>query len=90
MEKTGWGPRRFTYGGREFVWETENKNEWQPQALYEAERTRLKPGRKTGKMEHKAVGRKLVWGEHWRGGSGLSGVSAGQSIDEDSDHYAWT
>jgi hypothetical protein len=67
LEKTGWGPRRFTYGGRQFVWETEDKNEWRPQALYEVERTWPKPGSKSGRKEHKVVGKKLVWGEH-RGG----------------------
>jgi hypothetical protein len=59
----GWSPRRFTYGGRQFVWETENRNERQPQTLYEVERTWPKPGSKTGKKMHKLVGRKLVWGE---------------------------
>jgi hypothetical protein len=64
LERQGWGPRRFSYGGRQFVWETEDKNEWHPQTLYEVEKTWPKQGSTTGKMEHKALERKLVWGEN--------------------------
>jgi len=63
LERRGWGNRRFRYAGRQFVWETEEKNEARPQTLHEVERTWPKPGSKTGKKEHKTVGRKLCWGE---------------------------
>jgi hypothetical protein len=63
LERRGWGNRRFTYAGRQFVWETEGGNEARPQTLHEVERTWPKPGSKTGKKEHKTVGRKLCWGE---------------------------
>lgn len=57
-----WGFRRFMFAGREFVWET-SKNPYAPDTLYEVEKSWPKPGSKTGKREHKVVGRKLVWGE---------------------------
>lgn len=57
-----WGFRRFHFAGREFVWETQ-KNPYCPDTLYEVERSWPKAGSKTGKREHKAVGRRLVWGE---------------------------
>lgn len=34
-DRKGWGPRRFRYGGRQFVWVTEGGNEGVPQTLYE-------------------------------------------------------
>lgn len=62
VENKSWDPRRFTYGGRQFVW-VMGKGEMHPQELYEVEKTWPKPGSKTGKREHKVVGRKLAWGE---------------------------
>jgi hypothetical protein len=64
LDKKGWGPRRFTYGGRQFAWVTESNDEGMPQSLYEIESVWPKPGSKTGKKEHKVVGRKLAWGEN--------------------------
>lgn len=57
-----WGNRRFHFAGREFVWETQ-KNPFTPDTLFEVERSWPKAGSKTGKREHKVVGRRLVWGE---------------------------
>ena len=62
LESNSWGPRRFTYGGRQFVWISE-KDESHPQTLYEVEKTWPKPDSKKGEKDHKLVGRKLAWGE---------------------------
>jgi len=62
-----WSPRRFTYGGRSFVWEAQKdggawaKFEWE--TLYETQSVSKKEGSKTGKMEDVKVGNKLCWGE---------------------------
>jgi len=62
-----WSPRRFTYGGRNFVWEAQkdggpwSKFEWE--TLYETQSVSKKEGSKTGKMEDVKVGQKLCWGE---------------------------
>lgn len=58
-----WGFRRFLFAGREFVWETVKGDPFCPDTLYEVEKSWPKAGSKTGKREHKVVGRKLVWGE---------------------------
>lgn len=65
LEHDSWGLRRFTYGGRQFVWISE-KNESHPQMLYEVEKTWPNPdsSSKTGEKEHKLVGRKLAWGKN--------------------------
>lgn len=63
LEKPGWGPRRFVYGGRNFVWVTEGTNEWVPQTLYEVSEIRPKPRSRTGKKEHTVIGSKICWGE---------------------------
>ncbi|SPO03273.1 uncharacterized protein DNG_05955 [Cephalotrichum gorgonifer] len=57
-----WGNRRFHFAGREFVWETAH-NPAYPDTLYEVEKSWPKPGSKTGKREHKRLGRRLVWGD---------------------------
>lgn len=57
-----WGNRRFRFAGREFVWVTP-EHPFDADTLYEVEKSWPKPGSKTGKREHKAVGRKLVWAE---------------------------
>ena len=62
-----WSPRRFTYGGRNFVWEAQKdggpwgKFEWEN--LYETEWVNMKEGSKTGKKVDGKVGGKLCWGE---------------------------
>ncbi|KAL8942682.1 MAG: hypothetical protein Q9211_001280 [Gyalolechia sp. 1 TL-2023] len=60
-----WSPRRFEYGGRQFVWKDEGtakfgKSPWE--TLYETKRVWPKEGSKTGKKEDETEGRKLFWG----------------------------
>ena len=64
LDKPSWGPRRFTYAGRQFVWETEKKNHIDPQTLHEVEKVWPKPGSKTGKKEHKLIGSPICWGKY--------------------------
>ncbi|KAL2869659.1 uncharacterized protein BJX67DRAFT_319003 [Aspergillus lucknowensis] len=70
-----WSPRRFQYGGRNFVWKsgrTDGKRKsadgglfksfaWE--ALYETRRVWAKEGSQTGKMEDETIGPCLCWGE---------------------------
>jgi hypothetical protein len=66
LDTFGWGNRRFTYGGRQFVWVTEDKKgDYAPQSCYEVEKVWPKEGSKTGKKEHKLVdpGRPITWGD---------------------------
>lgn len=70
-----WSPRRFQYGGRNFVWKsgrTDGKSKsadgglFRPfawEALYETRRVWAKNGSQTGKMEDETVGPCLCWGE---------------------------
>ncbi|KAJ5356360.1 hypothetical protein N7517_010969 [Penicillium concentricum] len=80
MQRKDWSPRRFEYGGRNFVWKSaaaEGKKEsgmfgsfgipWE--TLYETKRVWAKSGSRTGKMEDEIVGPKLCWGEK-KGGNG--------------------
>ncbi|KAG0157416.1 hypothetical protein PDIDSM_4601 [Penicillium digitatum] len=80
MQRKDWSPRRFEYGGRNFVWKTaaaEGKKEggmfgsfciaWE--TLYETKRVWAKSGSRTGKMEDEIVGPRLCWGEK-KGGNG--------------------
>lgn len=68
-----WSPRRFTYGGRKFVWKSEKESslikrmEWE--TLHEYAKVTPLEGSKTGKMDDDA-GEKLVWGEKG-GGRGV-------------------
>ncbi|PLB47353.1 hypothetical protein P170DRAFT_239444 [Aspergillus steynii IBT 23096] len=67
-----WSPRRFTYGGRNFVWKSGEKrmfNAFSWETLYETKRVWAKEGSQTGKMEDETVGPRLCWGEK-KGGSG--------------------
>jgi hypothetical protein len=63
--KRDWAPRRFTYGGRKFVWKAEKlgntwvKMDWE--TLYEYKKAWPVEGSKTGKMEDEIVGEKLCW-----------------------------
>ncbi|KAJ5952304.1 uncharacterized protein N7479_010717 [Penicillium vulpinum] len=74
MQRKDWSPRRFEYGGRNFVWKSaaaEGKKEsgmfrsfgipWE--TLYETKRVWAKSGSRTGKMEDEIVGSRLCWGE---------------------------
>ncbi|CAI7625366.1 unnamed protein product [Penicillium palitans] len=80
MQRKDWSPRRFEYGGRNFVWKSaaaEGKKEggmfgsfgigWE--TLYETKRVWAKSGSRTGKMEDEIVGSRLCWGEK-KGGNG--------------------
>jgi hypothetical protein len=82
QQKIPWSPRRFTYGGRRFVWKAGDVNDdTMPETLYEYRKDWAKPGSRTGKRcdDAKAM-TKLVWGEkkkqgkldsytiHFRGG----------------------
>lgn len=80
MQRKDWSPRRFEYGGRNFVWKSaaaEGKKEggifgsfgiaWE--TLYETKRVWAKSGSRTGKMEDEIVGPRLCWGEK-KGGNG--------------------
>jgi hypothetical protein len=63
--KPSWGPRRFSYGGRQFVWKERSgiSNVMAPEDLWEVKRVWPRPGSKTGKMLEETVGEKIVWGE---------------------------
>jgi hypothetical protein len=80
MQRKDWSPRRFEYGGRNFVWKSasdEGKKEggmfssfgfaWE--TLYETRRVWAKSGSRTGKKEDETVGPRLCWGEK-KGGNG--------------------
>ncbi|KAI9041112.1 uncharacterized protein KD926_007382 [Aspergillus affinis] len=72
MRRKDWSPRRFTYGGRNFVWKSGEKGlfgsiVWE--TLHETKRVWAKEGSKTGKMEDETVGPRLCWGEK-KGGNG--------------------
>ncbi|KAF2204612.1 hypothetical protein GQ43DRAFT_364234 [Delitschia confertaspora ATCC 74209] len=67
--KIPWSPRRFTYGGRRFVWKPGDENDdLMPETLYEYTRDWAKPGSRTGKRLDDARPRKLVWGERPKAG----------------------
>ncbi|KAF2001275.1 hypothetical protein P154DRAFT_575344 [Amniculicola lignicola CBS 123094] len=69
QQKIPWSPRRFTYGGRRFVWKPGDSNDdVMPETLYEFQRDWAKPGSRTGKRCDDAQERKLVWGEKKRKG----------------------
>ncbi|KAF2750808.1 hypothetical protein M011DRAFT_396266 [Sporormia fimetaria CBS 119925] len=64
QQKIPWSPRRFTYGGRRFVWKPGDPNDdVMPETLYEFQRDWAKPGSRTGKRLDDATPRPLVWGE---------------------------
>jgi hypothetical protein len=64
-ERVPWGPRRFVYGGRQFVWKQEKKNElFKCEDLYEFTKTWPQPGSKTGKKADDGdKQRKVAWGD---------------------------
>ncbi|KAG9188610.1 hypothetical protein G6011_07315 [Alternaria panax] len=69
QQKIPWSPRRFTYGGRRFVWrQGDLNNDVMPETLYEYQQDWVKPGSRTGKRCDDAKPIKLVWGEKRRKG----------------------
>ncbi|CAI7623560.1 unnamed protein product [Penicillium glandicola] len=81
MQRKDWSPRRFEYGGRNFVWKSAAAEGKKPErgmfgsfgfaweTLYETKRVWAKSGSRTGKMEDETVGPRLCWGEK-KGGNG--------------------
>ena len=64
QQKIPWSPRRFTYGGRRFVWKPgDPHDDVMPETLYEFKHDWAKPGSRTGKRMDNATPMKLVWGE---------------------------
>ncbi|KAL4778203.1 hypothetical protein BJX76DRAFT_153080 [Aspergillus varians] len=71
-QRKDWSPRRFQYGGRNFVWKSgraDGKSEdggvfrsFGLETLYETKRVWPKDGSRTGKMEDETVGSRLCWG----------------------------
>ncbi|KAL2813930.1 hypothetical protein BDW59DRAFT_154583 [Aspergillus cavernicola] len=79
-QRKDWSPRRFEYGGRNFVWKgrADGKSadggvfkSFMWETLYETKRVWAKSGSRTGKMEDETVGPKLCWGEKG-GGNGAT------------------
>ncbi|CAI6273147.1 unnamed protein product [Periconia digitata] len=69
QNKIPWSPRRFTYGGRRFVWKSgDSHDDVMPETLYEFQRDWAKPGSRSGKRMDDARPIKLVWGEKKRKG----------------------
>ncbi|KAH8732723.1 hypothetical protein GQ44DRAFT_745010 [Phaeosphaeriaceae sp. PMI808] len=65
QQKIPWSPRRFTYGGRRFVWKAgDPHDDTMPETLYEYQKDWAKPGSRTGKRcDDARPMTKLVWGE---------------------------
>jgi hypothetical protein len=62
IERVPWGPRRFTYGGRRFVWKAASKSDdIRPKTLYEYTKAWPKAGSKTGKKDDDAMAKPLFW-----------------------------
>ncbi|KAE8322094.1 hypothetical protein BDV39DRAFT_184497 [Aspergillus sergii] len=80
-QRKDWSPRRFKYGGRNFVWKSGRADgksadgglfrsfSWE--TLYETKRVWAKEGSRTGKMEDETIGPRLCWGEKG-GGNGAA------------------
>lgn len=69
QQKIPWSPRRFTYGGRKFVWKPgDPHDDVMPETLFEFQRDWVKPGSRSGKRIDDARPTKLVWGEKRRKG----------------------
>jgi hypothetical protein len=58
-----WAPRRFTYGGRRFVWKKGNEITNFVENLFEVQKEWPDPQSKTGKKLDQTFDRPLVWGE---------------------------
>ncbi|TQB77501.1 hypothetical protein MPDQ_000041 [Monascus purpureus] len=86
-----WSPRRFQYGGRNFVWKSGRADgkradggvfrsfAWE--TLYETKRVWPKSGSKTGKMEDETAGPRLCWGEKGRENGALSSIHMVGGLD---------
>jgi hypothetical protein len=61
FERVSWTPRRFSYGGRRFVWREMTGTS--VEALYEVKREWADPNSKTGKKLDETFERPLMWGE---------------------------
>ncbi|KJK60298.1 hypothetical protein P875_00053522 [Aspergillus parasiticus SU-1] len=80
-QRKDWSPRRFKYGGRNFVWKSGRADgksadgglfrsfSWE--TLYETKLVWAKEGSRTGKMEDETIGPRLCWGEKG-GGNGAA------------------
>lgn len=88
-----WSPRRFQYGGRNFVWKSGRKDgkeksadgglfksfTWE--ALYETKRVWPKEGSQTGKLEDETVGMCLCWGEKGGGNGAAHSIYMNSGLD---------
>ncbi|KAF2118199.1 hypothetical protein BDV96DRAFT_488149 [Lophiotrema nucula] len=70
QQKVPWSPRRFTYGGRRFVWKPgDPHDDVMPETLYEFHKDWAKPSSRTGKrLDDANTARPIVWGEKKRKG----------------------
>ncbi|KAI9367140.1 hypothetical protein BJX61DRAFT_547773 [Aspergillus egyptiacus] len=85
-----WSPRRFQYGGRNFVWKGRDGKSadggifksfaWE--TLYETKRVWPKDGSKTGKMEDETVGPRLCWGETGGGHGATHSIYMAGGLDQ--------
>ncbi|KAE8357436.1 hypothetical protein BDV27DRAFT_170522 [Aspergillus caelatus] len=83
-QRKDWSPRRFKYGGRNFVWKSGRAGgksadgglfrsfSWE--TLYETKRVWPKEGSRTGKMEDETVGPRLCWGEKGGGNGAVHSI----------------
>lgn len=93
MKSRDWSPRRFEYGGRNFVWKsgrTDGKEKsadgglfksfaWE--ALYETKRVWAREGSQTGKLEDETVGQCLCWGEKGGGNGAAHSIYMNPGLD---------
>ncbi|CAG7959859.1 unnamed protein product [Penicillium nalgiovense] len=63
---TEWAPRRFTFGGRRFVWKPDPATGHDAEYLVEIRSERPKAGSKTGKIEDEVFETKLAWTNGYR------------------------
>ena len=63
---TEWAPRRFTFGGRRFVWKPDPSTGHDAEYLVEVRSERAKEGSKTGKIEDEVFETKLAWTNGYR------------------------
>ncbi|KAJ5313114.1 hypothetical protein N7508_003944 [Penicillium antarcticum] len=88
-----WSPRRFQYGGRNFVWRSGRKDSREKsadgglfksfawEALYETKRVWPKQGSQTGKLEDETVGMCLCWGEKGGGNGAAHSIYMNPGLD---------
>ncbi|KAJ5859304.1 hypothetical protein N7534_004581 [Penicillium rubens] len=63
---TEWAPRRFTFGGRRFVWKPDPATGHDAEYLVEVRSERPKAGSRTGKIEDEVFETKLAWTNGYR------------------------